>query len=177
MRSKASILVALLWCLALLSLAVIGVLHTARLDLLVVKNYGDSIQAHYLALAGVEKAKALLFQEAKSRSHSGQSHTGELYNSPQEFREVALGRGHFQVIRRGRNDEGGGIIYGVSDEESRLNINSAATNELAQLQGMTPDIIAAIMDWRDGDNAVTPGGAEAEYYSSLKPPRLPRNGP
>ena len=68
MRAKASILVALLWCLALLSLAVIGVLHTARLDLLVVKNYGDSIQAHYLALAGVEKAKALLYQEAKSRS-------------------------------------------------------------------------------------------------------------
>ena len=38
-------------CLALLSVVVIGVLHTARMDLLVVKNYGDKIQAHYLALA------------------------------------------------------------------------------------------------------------------------------
>lgn len=176
MRSKASILVALLWCLALLSLAVIGVLHTARLDLLVVKNYGDSIQAHYLALAGVEQAKALLYQEAKSRSRSAQSHTGELYNAPQEFREVVLGRGHFQVIRRGRNDEGGGIIYGVSDEESRLNINSATPEELAKLYGMTPDVVASILDWRDEDNAVTPNGAEAEYYLSLQPPSLPRNG-
>ena len=34
-------------------LIVIGVLHTARMDLYVVKNYGDRIQAHYLALAGV----------------------------------------------------------------------------------------------------------------------------
>ena len=175
MRTRASILVALLWCLALLSLAVIGVLHTARLDLLVVKNYGDSIQAHYLALAGVEKAKALLYQEAKNRSRSRQSHTGELYNAPQEFREVALGRGHFQVTRRGRNDEGGGIIYGVSDEEGRLNINSATAEELTKLIGMTPDVVAAIMDWRDEDNAVTPGGAEVDYYLSQSPPSLPRN--
>ena len=177
MRERASILVALLWCLALLSLAVIGVLHTARLDLLVVKNHGDALQAHYLALAGVEKAKALLYQEAKSRSRSAQSHTGELYNAPQDFRDVPLGRGHFQVIRRGRNDEGGGIIYGVSDEESRLNINSATPDELTKLYGMTPDVVAAIMDWRDEDNAVSPGGAEAEWYLSLRPPSLPRNGP
>ena len=60
MRRNGSVLVALLWCLALLAVVVIGVLHTARLDLLVEKNYGDMIQAHYLALAGIEKAKALL---------------------------------------------------------------------------------------------------------------------
>jgi DNA uptake protein ComE-like DNA-binding protein len=175
-RTKASILVGLLWCLALLSVVVIGVLHTARLDLFVVKNYGDRIQAHYLALAGIEKAQALLYQEAKNRSRSRISHSGELYNSAQAFRDVALGRGHFQVFRRGRSDEGGGIIYGVSDEESRLNVNYAATDELARLSGMTPDIVAAILDWRDEDDEVTPGGAEAEYYSSLQPPSLPRNG-
>ena len=73
MRTKASILVGLLWCLALLSVVVIGVLHTSRLDLLVVKNFDDTIQAHYLALAGIEKAKALLYQEAKGRSRSGQT--------------------------------------------------------------------------------------------------------
>jgi DNA uptake protein ComE-like DNA-binding protein len=42
---------------------------------------------------------------------------------------------------------------------------------------MTADAAAGIVDWRDNDNAVTPGGAEAEYYSSLSPPYLPRNGP
>ena len=54
MRVRASVLVGLLWCLALLSISVVGVLHTLRIDLLVVKNYGDRIQAHYLALAGIE---------------------------------------------------------------------------------------------------------------------------
>ncbi len=33
------------------------------------------------------------------------------------------------------------------------------------------------MDWRDADNNVTPNGAEAEYYASLQPPYIPRNGP
>lgn len=42
---------------------------------------------------------------------------------------------------------------------------------------MTPDVVAAMIDWRDEDNAVSPGGAEAEYYLSLQPSYLPRNGP
>src|SRR5437773_11943129 len=112
MREKSSILVGLLWCLALLSVVVIGILHTARIDLLVVKNYGDRIQAHYLALAGIEKAKALLHQNAKLRTRSRSSHNGELYNAPEQLRDVPFGRGQFRVFRPGRSDEGGGVIYG-----------------------------------------------------------------
>ena len=174
---RASVLVGLLWCLALLSVVVIGVLHTARLNLVVVKNYGDLIQAHYLALAGIEKAKALLYQDAIDRRRSRQNHSGELYDAPQQFRDVTLGRGQFRVFRFGQPEEGGGIIYGVTDEESRLNVNRASAEELAKLYGMTPDVAAAIIDWRDEDNAVTPGGAEADYYAVLEPPCLPRNGP
>lgn len=177
MRQRGSILIGLLWCVALLSIVVIGILHTARLDLFVVKNYGDRIQAHYLALAGIEKAKALLYQNARDRTRSNKNHTGELYNDPDPFRDVQLGRGQFRVFRRGRQDEGGGILYGISDEESRLNVNSASPDQLTNLFGMTPQIAAAIVDWRDSDNSVTPGGAEADYYASLQPPRLPRNGP
>jgi DNA uptake protein ComE-like DNA-binding protein len=176
MRKRGSILVGLLWCLALLSVMVVGILHTARLDLLVVKNYDDRIQAHYLALAGIEQAKALLYQDAMERRRSGKNHSGELYDDPKHFREVELGRGRFTVFRRGRQEEGGGIIYGISDEESRLNVNYASVSELAKLSEMTPDVVAAIIDWKDEDNAVTPGGAEADYYSSLQPPYVPRNG-
>ena len=177
-----SVLVSVLWCVVLLSLVVLGVLHTARMDLLVVKNFGDRIQARYLAVAGIEKAKALLYQDARQRSRSGRNHTGELSDSPEQFRDARLGRGRFRVLHRGRPDEGGGILYGVSDEESRLNINNAAAEELGKLEpmtplAMTPDVIAAIIDWRDEDNTITPGGAEAEYYLAAQPPYLPRNGP
>jgi competence ComEA-like helix-hairpin-helix protein len=172
-----SILVGLLWCLALLSLVVIGVLHTTRLDLVVVKNYGDQVQAHYLAVAGIERAKALLYQDARERSRAAVNHTGALYDAPGQLRDAHFGRGQFRVFRRGRPDEGGQIIYGVSDEESRLNVNVASSNELSNLYGMTPAINAAITDWRSSGNEVTPGGAKDDYYLSLRPPYLPRNGP
>jgi general secretion pathway protein K len=177
MRAKASVLVGLLWCLALLSVVVIGLLHTARIDLLVVKNHGDRIQARYLALAGIEKAKALLYQDARERSRSRVNHSGQLHDLPEQFRDVQLGRGQFRVFCRGRADEGGRINYGVGDEESRLNLNIASPDELRRLYGMTPDVVAALNDWRDEDNAVSPGGAEADYYASLQPPYRPRNGP
>ena len=174
---RGSILVGLLWCLALLSLVVIGVLHATRMDLVVAKNYGDKIQAHYLAVAGIEKTKALLYRDARQRSRSGVNHNGAFYGAAEQLRDVHFGRGQFRVFRRGRPDEGGGIIYGVGDEESRLNVNEASSEELSKLEGMTPDITAAIVDWRSAGNEVTPGGAKADYYLSLRPPYLPRNGP
>ena len=176
-RPTASVLVGLLWCVAILSVVVMGVLRTARLDLLAGKNYGDQLQAHYLALAGIEKAKALLYRDGIQRKRAAKNHTGQLYDSPADFRDVTLGRGRFRVFRQGRQDEGGGVLYGVSDEQSRLNLNTASAEQLSRLYGMTPEIAAAIQDWRDEDDQVTSGGAEAEYYASLQPPGSPRNGP
>jgi DNA uptake protein ComE-like DNA-binding protein len=175
MREQGSILIGLLWCLAILSLVVVGVLHTSRMDLIVVKNYGDRIQAHYLALAGIEKTRALLYQDAQDRSRTQKSHTGNYYDDSGQFRNVPFGRGTFSVIRRGRSDEGGGVVYGVSDEESRLNINAASVEELGQIQGMTPDVATAIVNWRGGDNTTI--AAEDQYYTGLQPPYQPREGP
>jgi len=190
---RASVLVGLLWCVAILSLVVVSVLHTSRIDLMAGKNYGDRIQAHYLALAGIEKAKALLYQNAHDRSRSSKNHSGELYNAPDQFRDVAFGRGKFRIFRRGRQDEGGGIIYGVTDEESRLNVNSASVQQLTNLSRMTVDIATAITDWRGNANAnanannsgnsdpnggvVNGVGANADYYLGLQPPYQPRHGP
>ena len=84
---------AVLWCLALLSVVVIGVLHTSRMNLLVVKNHGDRVQAHYLAVAGIEKAKALLYQDARQRSRTGLNHSGQLSDSVQQFRDIPFARG------------------------------------------------------------------------------------
>jgi DNA uptake protein ComE-like DNA-binding protein len=180
MQRRGSILVGVLWCMVLLSMLVIGVLHTARMDLLVEKNYGDRVQAHYLALAGVERAKALIFKDLVARQQAGKNHTGKLYNDANDFQDISLGRGKFQVFRREPQEDGGSIIYGISDEESRLNLNMATTNELTNFTGMTPDIVSAIMTWRNAapqDGTATGGGANADYYMSLQPPYRPRNGP
>lgn len=173
---RGSVLVALLWMLALLAVVVTSVLYTSRMDLMVAKNQVDSLQAYYLAIAGAEKAKALLFHEAAERQRSHQHHSGLLYDSPEHFKDIELGRGRFRVIRQGSREEGGQLIYGITDEESRINVNTANIEELRKLYGMTPETAAAIMDWHDDNNSPSPGGAEADYYSSLPRPYLPRDG-
>lgn len=170
-----SVLVALLWCIALLALLVGGVLYSANLDLRTAKNQGDEIQAFYLAIAGAEKAKALLFHDERTRQRAARNHSGELYDAASEFRDIPLGRGEFRVIRGPRGSESGPLVYGLSDEESRLNINEADMDRIGRLPSMTPELAAGIIDWRDRDNNVSPGGAEQEYYTSFRPPYLPHN--
>lgn len=176
MKRRGSVLVALLWCLAILSVIVVGALYSTSMSLTSTKNYADKIQARYIALAGAERAKALLYHEMSSRKKAAQNHSGDLYNSPEDFKEIKFGRGQFSIIRSGSAEEGGGVVFGIRDEESRLNINTCKIEELTKLEDMRPEMAAAILDWRDGDNGATPGGAERDYYSSLKPPYLPRNG-
>jgi competence ComEA-like helix-hairpin-helix protein len=176
MRNRGSILVGLLWCVVLLALIVVGVLHTATMDLKVTKNYGDKIQAHYLALAGIEKSRALLHQAVHNHAQLGRNRSADLFNSPDQFRDVRLGRGEFRVFRRGALAEGGGLIFGISDEESRLNANAATAEELTKLNGLSPDIASAILAWR-GQGDANPNGANADYYASLQPPYQPRNAP
>jgi DNA uptake protein ComE-like DNA-binding protein len=173
---RASVLVGLLWMLALLAVTVTSVLYTARMDLMVAKNYVDSVQAQYIALAGAEKAKALIFHEAAERKRSVQHHTGSLYDSSEYFKDIDFGRGKFRVVRQGTSDDGGRLIYGISDEESRLNVNTASLEELRKLYGMTPELAAAILDWHDSNKEPSPGGAETDYYTSLRRPYLPRDG-
>jgi DNA uptake protein ComE-like DNA-binding protein len=76
---------------------------------------------------------------------NGQEPYRVAYNDAKDFQDVPLGRGKFQVFRRAPQEEGGGIIYGISDEESRLNLNTASPNQLTNLAGMTTDILGAIM--------------------------------
>lgn len=175
MRRRASVLVAVLWCVALLSVIVIGVLYSTRLSLGATKNFEDKVQAHYLALAGVEKAKALIFQEADARKKELRNHSGELYTGAESLRDVDFGRGRYRIVRQPSREEGRELVYGISDEESRLNINTVGAQELIKVQDIRPEVAAAIVDWKDGDNSTLPGGAERDYYASLKPPYAPRN--
>lgn len=64
----------------------------------------------------------------------------------------------------------------LSDESSRINLNTASKETLERLTGFR-DVASAILDWRDPDSLVSPGGAENEFYQSLSNPYPCRNGP
>jgi type II secretory pathway component PulK len=68
-------------------------------------------------------------------------------------------------------------VFSLGDEAARMNLNTAAPEMLAGLPGMTPELAAAVVDWRDEDDDLTEGGAEAQFYQFLDPPYACKNAP
>lgn len=64
----------------------------------------------------------------------------------------------------------------LTDESSRLNINTATAEMLTRLPGMTEEAADSILDWRDPDDEPRPSGAESDYYWGLPSPYEAANG-
>ncbi|HZJ17845.1 MAG TPA: hypothetical protein VFD27_22515, partial [Chthoniobacteraceae bacterium] len=62
-------------------------------------------------------------------------------------------------------------VFGLVDEAGKLNLNATTTTKemLEALPGMTVELAAAIIDWRDTDSDVTQNGAESETYLRKQP--------
>ena len=89
---------------------------------------------------------------------------------------VPIGDGAFWILRPDYED-GRQQAYGVVDEASKINLNTATQEMLLALPGMTPEIAAGVLDWRDADSDLTVGGAESEYYLLLPDPYECKNAP
>jgi len=90
---------------------------------------------------------------------------------------VPLGDGMFWIIRPNPEDERQ-YAFGLVDESSKLNINTATVDMLICLPGMTSELAASIVDWRDSDSVITDGGgAEDSYYLALAEPYYCKNAP
>ncbi len=67
--------------------------------------------------------------------------------------------------------------FALVDEASKLDLNTATAAMLQLLPRMTPELAAAIVDWRDADSQVTELGAEDETYLLKNPPYHCKNAP
>jgi DNA uptake protein ComE-like DNA-binding protein len=67
-------------------------------------------------------------------------------------------------------------VFGLVDEASKLNLNTASRAMLEALPGMTPELAEAILAWkrRSGD---AEGGDAGSTYSTLTPPRMNKGAP
>ncbi len=78
---------------------------------------------------------------------------------------VALGDGHFWILRPNPDDEHQ-YAFGVVDESSKLNINNATSSMLALLPGITPELADSIVEWHSNPGT----GADDNYYLQLREP-------
>jgi DNA uptake protein ComE-like DNA-binding protein len=95
-----------------------------------------------------------------------------------EREEAPVDTGLFWLIGRPENSQTVRTpVFSLIDEAGKLNLNTATVEMLQMLPNMTPDLAAAIVDWRDEDDDITPGGAESETYMRHNPPYSAKNGP
>jgi DNA uptake protein ComE-like DNA-binding protein len=90
---------------------------------------------------------------------------------PQTYRTegVPVGDATFWFIGRSDRPTPDLPAFGLVDEASKLNLNTATREMLEALPRMTPELAGAIIDWRDSNEEVTDNGAESTTYQRLNP--------
>jgi len=144
--NEGSILMVVLWILAFLVLLGLGLGYTTSIDQRLVGYQRDRLMALYLAKAGYYRALAELEQDSTPMIDSYLDTWG---HNPGVFQEVKLGEGNFTVSYPVREEDGSeAVIYGIMDEDRKIDVNTAPQAVLLRLPGMTDEIADAVLDWR-----------------------------
>jgi|GEM_PF-2420274 len=152
------VLILAVFAVALLTVLAVGVTAAVRVELFASRASLDRMRALYLAQAGLNQARAILFYD-NPQADTLLDEWGALAEQPLDDPHE-LGDGFYRVR--------------VYDACGRLDVNQAEYPALVQLTG-EPAAAAGIIDWRDAGEALTPDGAEAEYYRDLGVRYLPRD--
>ncbi|MFH1723975.1 MAG: type II secretion system minor pseudopilin GspK [Elusimicrobiota bacterium] len=164
---RGAALIVCLWTLALLSMLALGLAYRMTLELRLTRYQQEAIQLVQMAKA------ALVFSREAAGASSGHSALNQKWSHDPELmarRELMGGTltwSHDAASGRFETQ----ALNGLSDEESRINLNTASPEVLARLPGLDADLAAAIVDWRDPDKE--PLAAGTEEYEGYEA----RNGP
>jgi type II secretory pathway component PulK len=153
-----------LWILAVLSLASVGSAHRVSLEIKVAQYQLDRLRAAEAAEAGLRRAASEIQSCVSGIDCDGR---GWMDNS-EAFQDVALDGASFSVgYLRKQLDGEGTIVYGVQDEESRINVNTASQQILERIPGITPEVAQRIVEFRGRERTV---GSEREVlgYRTLE---------
>ncbi len=144
--------------------------HSMMLEYRAADNTIAAAQAGQ-AIEGARRYIQLILSELEEK---GTVPEAESYESEQVF----IGDAVFWLLGRGDEyDSSDTQVYALVDEASKLNLNTASAEMLEALPGMTQELAAAIVDWRDTDSEVSPSGAESEAYLLRTPKYECKNSP
>jgi general secretion pathway protein K len=175
-------LLAVMLVLTLLVVVVIELAVSMRLEAAMTHSFKEGILAQHLAEAGVQQAIREILSNATIQALD---ETGQLAF----YRAVAgspLPPKRLPALRRTRVPFGAGeFSYRITDEEARVNLNSAPAARVEELlrtlrvEKHSRDVILdALQDWKDADDLHRANGAESDdYYLKLPVPYRARNAP
>lgn len=170
-KGSGFVLVGVLIVVMLLSMIALSVLFRMRSEETAGATGSTSEQGWATAMSGVREAMRLAptFQPGDTT----------WMDAPERFKDRMLyddGTEEWRWTLYSANPEGG-IRFGLTDEASKLNLNSATTSMVSRLPGMKVSLTDALLDFLDADDVPRPEGAEQEYYNALPQPYRMHNGP
>jgi type II secretory pathway component PulK len=164
-RRRGTILIVVLILIIVLSGMTLVLCRAARVEALASANHLSGARAAAVERAAEQYALAQIVQGADVVLTQDESY----------FAAVPVGNaGYFWFVRPAFDDPSL-PVYGLVDEASKLNLNSA-TSDMMQALGMTSQLANSIVDWRDADSDVTDAdGAEEQYYAGRPSPYTAKN--
>jgi len=166
---RGSVVVVVVWAVAVAAVLVSATQIVTFRQAVVGRETLARVQARWAARAGMEQMVAIM------EFHLENADPDDPMAVVRDMEEHATGTtatGSWDI----RHFLDGLEWAGPLDEGAKLNINVATSTQLTNIPNMTPDVVDAIVDWRDADDNVQGLGAESDYYSNRSLGYKPRNG-
>ncbi len=179
------ILVFSLWVLAFLTVLAVGVASGIGQKVLLLKKLDERARMKYVLDAAAATAKAYIrLQLEKSEYLYNVDVKSRLHNNVSVFSEIALGEDRAQISYVSRDGNANVLLFGVIDEERKININTASVITLNRLLvkvlGLRADdarlMAESILDWRKVGSSQAAGFFSDEYYANLQFPYKKKDG-
>jgi type II secretory pathway component PulK len=161
LRKRGTVLIITIWVVLVLAGLAMVFARTTQVASLVTANHLAGLQAECILEGAQSYVQQQLLQSDDAEEEP-------------DYEALAVGEGYFWSLRS-NPDSDQELDYGLTDESGKINLNTASLEMLLKLPGMTAELAASIIDWRDDNSELTPSGAENEYYLLLPDPYQCKN--
>ena len=167
---RGSVIVMVIWAVAIAAVLIAAAQILAFRQAAMGREALAKVEARWAARAGIEETIAILEYHTENPDPN---------DARQMFKDLTLaasgdlGTGTWEIS----HVEDGVTFPGPQDEHAKLNVNTIPRLMLLEIANMSPDVVDAIVDWRDADDEAGMMGAEYEFYAGRGLGYEPRNGP
>ena len=172
-RASGTVLIVTLWIVLVLSGLALVFARSMRVAAAVSANQVASLEAESIATGALQYVVAKLAESVENQTAMSTTSTSQTTDT---YEALPVGDGYFWVLQSNLEDDRESR-FGLTDESGKINLNTASLETLQKLPGMTAELAASIIDWRDTDSDVSTGGAEDEYYLLQPTPYHCKNAP
>jgi DNA uptake protein ComE-like DNA-binding protein len=173
LHRRATILVVVLWVMIGLACVTLYFSDDMRLEYKAADNSLQMAQARQ-AIDGMRRYLFDFFSDYTDRGIL------PVVDTDYEAEDVQIGDGRVWLIGRTpyKDKVGKELYFGLIDEASKINLNTATLAMLQKIPNMTDKMAARIIDWRDSDDTASDNGngAETQTYQLGTPSYRCKNG-